>query len=78
MSQQPWQRPRAVRRHRPPGVAQWRSVNGVSRWLFVDQLIASLGFAWHSFRVVNAVFVATPVVLAITALIGPWVRWRPA
>jgi hypothetical protein len=59
---------------------QWRSGtgNGVSRGLFIGQLIASLGFASYSFLVGNAVFVATHIVLAITALIGQWVRWRQA
>jgi len=57
---------------------QWRSGPGddVSSCLFVGQLAASLGFAWYSLLVGNAVFVATNFVLAITALIGQWVRWR--
>jgi hypothetical protein len=57
---------------------QWRSgpADGVSSCLFVGQLAASLGFAWYSLLVGNAVFVATNFVLAITALIGQWVRWR--
>lgn len=59
---------------------QWqgRPGNGVSSWLFAGQLIASLGFAWYSFLVENAVFVVTNLLLAITALIGQWVRWRQA
>ena len=59
---------------------QWRGGpgNGVSSWLFGGQLIASLGFAWYSFLVENAVFVVTNMVLAITALFGQWVRWRQA
>lgn len=57
---------------------QWRAGpgNGVSGALFVGQLVASLGFAWYSFLVENAVFVVTNLVLAITALIGQWVHWR--
>lgn len=57
---------------------QWRGGpgGGVSSWLFVGQLIASLGFAWYSLMLGNAVFVVTNMMLAITALIGQWVRWR--
>ena len=57
---------------------QWRAGpgSGVSSWLFIGQLIASLGFAWYSFLVGNAVFVVTNMLLAITALIGQWVYWR--
>jgi len=54
---------------------QWRD-EGVSSWLFAGQLVASLGFAWYSFMLGNAVFVVTNMMLAITALIGQWVRWR--
>jgi hypothetical protein len=59
---------------------QWRAGpgSGVSSWLFIGQLIASLGFAWYSFLVGNAVFVVTNMLLAITALIGQWVHWRQA
>lgn len=57
---------------------QWRAGpgSGVSSALFAGQLVASLGFAWYSLLVENAVFVATNLVLAITAMIGQWVHWR--
>jgi uncharacterized protein with PQ loop repeat len=51
---------------------QWREDQsaGVSRWLFVGQLAASLGFTAYSALVGNAVFVVTNVVLAASALLG--------
>jgi MtN3 and saliva related transmembrane protein len=57
---------------------QWRerSTQGVSSWLFVGQLTASLGFAVYSWLIGNWVFVATNVMLLATALLGQWIFRR--
>ncbi|MFC0677233.1 SemiSWEET family transporter [Lysobacter korlensis] len=51
---------------------QWRerSTEGVSSWLFVGQLAASVLFTIYSWLVDNAVFVFTNSVLLLTAVIG--------
>ena len=58
--------------------SQWkqRSVEGVSRWLFVGQLAASTGFLVYSVLVGNWVFVVTNAALLVTALAGQWIYWR--
>ena len=57
---------------------QWRSreSGGVSTWLFVGQLAASVGFATYSFLLENWVFLTTNVLLVINALLGQWVTLR--
>lgn len=57
---------------------QWRerSTQGLSSWLFVGQLIASLGFAVYSWLIGNWVFVATNTMLLATALLGQWIFRR--
>jgi MtN3 and saliva related transmembrane protein len=51
---------------------QWRecSVAGVSSWLFVGQLAASVGFTLYSWIIGNWVFVVTNATLLLTALVG--------
>jgi len=51
---------------------QWRekSTAGVSSWLFVGQLTASVGFIGYSLLVDNAVFVFTNSMIALTAIVG--------
>ena len=51
---------------------QWktRSVQGVSRWLFVGQITASIGFVLYSYALKNWVFVITNLVMFITAVFG--------
>jgi uncharacterized protein with PQ loop repeat len=58
--------------------SQWkqRSVEGVSRWLFVGQLTASTGFLIYSVLVGNWVFVFTNAALLVTALVGQGIYWR--
>jgi MtN3 and saliva related transmembrane protein len=53
---------------------QWqaRRTEGVSSWLFVGQLSASIGFTIYSALVGNVVFVVTNALLAVTAIVG-WV-----
>jgi uncharacterized protein with PQ loop repeat len=57
---------------------QWRerSTQGVSSWLFVGQITASVGFLAYSWLVGNAVFVFTNAALLFTALLGQWIYRR--
>jgi MtN3 and saliva related transmembrane protein len=51
---------------------QWRDRTsaGVSRWLFIGQLAASLGFTIYSLLVHNWVFVVTNALMVLNGLIG--------
>lgn len=51
---------------------QWkeRSTAGVSRWLFVGQLVASTGFVVYSALLGNLVFVVSNILLLVIALAG--------
>jgi uncharacterized protein with PQ loop repeat len=51
---------------------QWQegSSEGVSKWLFVGQMAASLGFTIYSWLVDNWVFVVTNSVMFINAVLG--------
>jgi len=51
---------------------QWRerSGRGVSRWLYVGQAAASLGFCIYSVLVENWVFIVTNALLTLAALVG--------
>lgn len=51
---------------------QWRSgtSEGVSIWLFVGQLAASVGFTIYSYLIQNWMFVITNGVMAASAAIG--------
>ncbi|WP_437777842.1 hypothetical protein [Sorangium sp. So ce1097] len=51
---------------------QWKSKTseGVSRWLFIGQLAASVGFVVYSWLVENWVFVATNLLMVANALAG--------
>jgi MtN3 and saliva related transmembrane protein len=55
--------------------SQWRhrSSQGVSRWLFVGQIMASVGFVIYSWLLSNWVFVATNVLMLVTAILGQWI-----
>ena len=57
---------------------QWndRTSRGVSRWLFVGQLSASLGFVVYSLLLHNIVFVVTNALIAAVALTGQYVDRR--
>jgi MtN3 and saliva related transmembrane protein len=61
-------------------VTQWRtrSVQGVSRWLFIGQLSASTGFLAYSWLVRNWVFVVTNAALLVTAIAGEIIYVRNA
>ena len=51
---------------------QWKegSSEGVSRWLFIGQMAASLGFTVYSWLVGNWVFVVTNAVMLLNGLAG--------
>lgn len=51
---------------------QWQSgkSSGLSRWLFVGQMAASVGFVIYSWLVANWVFVVTNAFMLLTACIG--------
>jgi uncharacterized protein with PQ loop repeat len=51
---------------------QWQegTSEGVSKWLFIGQMSASLGFTIYSWLVNNWVFVVTNLVMLISGLIG--------
>ena len=51
---------------------QWRegTSEGVSKWLFVGQITASVGFVVYSWLVRNWVFVVTNSILLLQALLG--------
>lgn len=51
---------------------QWQAKDqdGVSAWLFVGQMAASVGFIIYSVEVRNWVFVVSNVLIALTALTG--------
>jgi MtN3 and saliva related transmembrane protein len=57
---------------------QWkeRSTGGVSRWLFIGQLSASVGFSVYSALLHNWVFLVSNVALLITAIVGELIYVR--
>ncbi len=57
---------------------QWKDPDpsGVSAWLFVGQITASVGFIAYSWMLRNWVFIVTNSIILLTALVGQWVIWR--
>jgi len=57
---------------------QWKSAStdGVSQWLFVGQITASIGFVIYSAMLGNLVFVASNAFLLIIAIVGQWMFLR--
>lgn len=51
---------------------QWHegSSEGVSKWLFIGQMAASLGFTVYSWLVGNMVFVVTNALMLLNAFVG--------
>lgn len=51
---------------------QWksRSTEGMSRWLFIGQLVASVGFAAYAWMLQNWIFLTTNLMLIVAALVG--------
>jgi uncharacterized protein with PQ loop repeat len=59
-------------------ITQWRSrsTEGVSHWLFIGQLCASVLFTIYSWMLDNVVFVFTNSVLLLTAIAGQLIYRR--
>ncbi len=57
---------------------EWRdrSTRGLSKWLFVGQIAASIGFVVYSWLLDNGVFVVTNILILIMAGIGQWIYVR--
>lgn len=57
---------------------QWRSQTtaGVSPWLFIGQISASLGFVIYSLAVGDLVFVLTNSLLLLAAIVGQYLYLR--
>lgn len=53
-------------------VTQWKDkdAKGVSRWLFLGQMAASVGFIVYSWMLDNWVFIVTNSLILLTAVIG--------
>jgi MtN3 and saliva related transmembrane protein len=51
---------------------QWKSGSstGVSKWLFIGQIMASIGFIIYSLLLANWVFVVTNTFMLVTGIIG--------
>ncbi len=51
---------------------QWSegTSEGVSIWLFIGQIAASVGFAIYSWLVWNPVFIVTNSIMALSAVVG--------
>ena len=52
------------------------NARGVSRWLFVGQMLASSGFVAYSWLVDNWVFIVTNSAILLTAVVGQIVVGR--
>ena len=52
------------------------SAKGVSRWLFVGQITASVGFIAYSWMLHNWVFIVTNSIVLLTAIVGQVVLSR--
>ncbi len=53
-----------------------RSIAGVSKWLFIGQLSASVGFTIYSWLLGNWVFVVVNFSLFVTAVAGQFIYLR--
>jgi len=57
---------------------QWRSgaVAGVSKWLFVGQITASMGYILYSWLLHNWIYVSSNIAILVTAVIGEGIYLR--
>lgn len=57
---------------------QWedKTSEGLSKWLFIGQLVASVGFTVYSFSVSNWVFTVTNGLLTINNVIGIYLYFK--
>ncbi len=51
---------------------QWKDgeTDGISSWLFIGQVLASIGFTIYSYQVGNWVFTVTNAILTVNNFIG--------
>jgi uncharacterized protein with PQ loop repeat len=51
---------------------QWRTraTAGVSKWLFIGQCTASVGYSIYSFMLHNWVYVSSNIAILVTAIVG--------
>jgi MtN3 and saliva related transmembrane protein len=51
---------------------QWKekTADGISKWLFIGQVVASIGFTIYSFLVGNWVFTVTNALLTVNNFVG--------
>lgn len=51
---------------------QWRTraTAGLSKWLFLGQCAASVGYIIYSFRLHNWVYVSSNIAILLTAIVG--------
>lgn len=56
--------------------SQQEHLQGVSHWLFLGQIAASIGFIIYSWMLRNWVFITTSSLILLTAIIGQIVLWR--
>jgi uncharacterized protein with PQ loop repeat len=58
--------------------SQWKSeqAEGISHWLFIGQLTASVGFSIYSWLLENWVFLVTNLALVLTAIAGQIIYLR--
>lgn len=57
---------------------QWKdkTSQGVSKWLFIGQVAAQIGFVIYSFALDNWVFLATNLMLLIVSFVGLWITFK--
>ncbi len=57
---------------------QWRTgaTAGVSKWLFVGQITASIGYILYSFLLHNWVYVSSNIAILLTAFLGEGIYLR--
>lgn len=59
---------------------QWKSKSseGVSRWLYVGQVAASIGFIVYSWLLDSWVFIVTNSLILLNTLVGLWIYFHHA
>jgi uncharacterized protein with PQ loop repeat len=59
-------------------VRQWRTraTQGLSPWLFIGQIAASVGFVAYSLLQGDAVFAVTNSLILVSAAAGQYLYWR--
>lgn len=52
------------------------TVAGLSKWLFIGQMCASVGFTIYSYLLHNWVYVSSNIAILSTAVVGQMLYWR--